>query len=496
MSGDDSLTKSMRRRFQYYDKDGDGRLSGAEVLTMLGDQHVSEANRSAISSMLDSLGSVDFDEFVGLWEMVTGFESDDDDESEPESRGKDEKPADSQPDASLRPRPAKLDGPPPRDAHRTPPPRTNVATPPRRPPATAAAPSGGEASSTAQMNRPPPLPGPAAARRAHPSKPRGNSPSTETTAQPQVPSSPSRTRLMTAVSDRQLEIAAQTGMITPKEAQRAKKQKKKNQGGGCCAARPKKQSSSSPAISSRNLVPADAPPRNSVPPETSVPPENWSEEEDEPSEQVVEHEREQSVPADVEGFVSPAIPAAKVLENTSSPAIPTATPAAKVRTDTSRVGQGEGEDDQWQDASEYVVDDAAPLVQRTGSSWSRNPTPPRSRPSAAARSVSAARQDEVDGALTQAQAAKDYAEQMIEAAHAAQAEAVQAARDAAAVHATAEAREAAQQLLEEAHAVSRLCCHCQGASLSFCLRCGQLVLVSHGGAGCRAGDGSSATSGG
>ena len=448
---------------------------------MLGDQHVSEANRSAISSMLDSLGSVDFDEFVGLWEMVTGFESndDDDDESEPESREQDEKPAASQPvpESSL----------PPRDSHRTPPPRTNATTPPRRPLATSAVPSGG--APTAQMNRPPPLPGPGATRRAHPSQPRGNPSPTETMSQPQVPSSPSRTRLMTAVSDRQLEIAAQTGMITPKEAQRAKKQKKKNQGGGCCAARPKKQFSSSPAVSSRSLTPDAAPSLN------SVPPENGSEEQDEPSEQVVAHAPEHRVPADVEGFVSPEISAATVREDTSTPAIPTATPEAKERNDTSRVDQEE--DGQWQDASEYGIDDTAPQrPQRTGSSWSRNPTPPRSRPSAAGRSVSSAHQDEVDDALTQAQAAKDYAEQMMEAAHAAQAEAVQAARDAAAVHATAEARAAAQQLLEEAHAVSQLYCHCHGVSLSCCVQCGQLVLVSHGAAGCRAGDGSSATSGG
>ena len=68
----------MRSEFRHFDKDRDGRLSATEVLTMLGDHpdSLSEANRSAISSMLESLGSVDFDEFVGLWEMVTGMESD------------------------------------------------------------------------------------------------------------------------------------------------------------------------------------------------------------------------------------------------------------------------------------------------------------------------------------------------------------------------------------------------------------------------------------
>jgi hypothetical protein len=478
MPDDDALTKSMRRRFQYYDKDGDGRLDAAEVLTMLGDQHVSEENRIAIGGMLDSLGSVDFDEFVGLWEMVTGFESNDD-ESEPDLRQQDEKPAptpepEQVPEAST----------PPRDTHRTPPPR-NPTTPPRKP----AAAAGETASSAAQLQRPPPLPGPSSVRTrpTHPPKPRAKSPPEEAAEQqPQVRSAASRTRMLTAVSEKQLEIAGNAGLAgKQEELQRAKKKKKKNQGGGCCAARPKKGPPSSPEMSSRPAVPDPVMP-DSAGSSNFLHVEDSPRALDEPFEQPDRLEREQSVPAEVDGWEAPVEPQSTPVEPTASAMEPAATPVdsittpdAQEREDTSPVGQDR--DEQWQDGqqSDSVLletqpalartqsTDFTPQTQRTGSSWTRNPTPPRSRPGA--RNSFASHQDEVEDALTQAQAAKDYAEQMIEAAHLAQAEAVQVARKAAAVHATSEARANAQQLLDAAHAVSQLCCHCQVARLGCCV---------------------------
>ena len=476
MPSDDALTKSMRRRFQYYDKDGDGRLDAAEVLTMLGDQHVSEQNRTAIGSMLDSLGSVDFDEFVGLWEMVTGFESDND-ESEPEQE---EKPA-----PAPEPEPVPEATTPPRDAHRTPPPR-NAITPPRMP-AAAAVQSGEAVNSAAQMQRPPPLPGPSAARTRpkHPSKPRVKSPSRES-AEPQPQPEPEpepeiarRTRLSTAVSEKQLEIAGNAGLAAKaEELQRAKKKKKKkqkNQGGGCCAARPKKQPSSSSEILSGPAVPDPVMP-DAVPSSKNLHVED-STRALEQVEEVDSLEREQSAPAEVEGWVAPVKPTVMPVEPTAMPVEPTAMHDAPQREDTSPVeheqyeqrqdGQHEQQSEMDEMETQPALDrtysvDYTPRVPRTGSSWSRNPTPPRSRPGAGSSSVG--QHVEVEEALSQAQAAKDYAEQMLEAAHAAQAEAVQAMREAAAVHATSEARAAAQQLLEEAHAVSRLCCHGQVAT--------------------------------
>ena len=57
----------------------------------------------------------------------------------------------------------------------------------------------------------------------------------------------------------------------------------------------------------------------------------------------------------------------------------------------------------------------------------------------------------MEDALDEAEAARAYAEQMVEAAHAAQAEAVEAARRAAILHATEASRKEKERLLAEAH---------------------------------------------
>ena len=83
-------------------------------------------------------------------------------------------------------------------------------------------------------------------------------------------------------------------------------------------------------------------------------------------------------------------------------------------------------------------------------SWSRNPSAGASRDQGSIARAAVEHSEHVSAALSQAEAAKQFAEQMVEAAHQAQADAVRAAREAAAAHASAEARTAAKELVETA----------------------------------------------
>ena len=53
----DELMRSMQARFDFYDKDGDGRLSAEEVLQVLGDED-DGVDPEEISAVVESLGSV------------------------------------------------------------------------------------------------------------------------------------------------------------------------------------------------------------------------------------------------------------------------------------------------------------------------------------------------------------------------------------------------------------------------------------------------------
>ena len=68
----DEMMRSMQARFDFYDKDGDGRLSAEEVLQVLGDAD-DGVDPEEISAVVESLGSVSWVEFAELCEELAGF---------------------------------------------------------------------------------------------------------------------------------------------------------------------------------------------------------------------------------------------------------------------------------------------------------------------------------------------------------------------------------------------------------------------------------------
>ena len=66
----DELMRSMQARFDFYDKDGDGRLSAEEVLQVLGDSD-DGVDPEEISAVVESLGSVNWEEFAGADRLET-----------------------------------------------------------------------------------------------------------------------------------------------------------------------------------------------------------------------------------------------------------------------------------------------------------------------------------------------------------------------------------------------------------------------------------------
>lgn len=492
MAEDDALVKSMRRRFQYHDKDGDGKLSSEEVLEMLGEgEHrvdLDEKDRSTIREF----EFFDFEEFYGVWESLVYYDSAGD-ESEPQDRRQDETPASTpvpepvpepELEPELEPEP-KPDSEPQPEPEPEPTPRNNVGTPPPRGQKVITPPRPGPDDSTAPR-RPPPLPAPANRARKRPDPPSKDS-------------APVRPRMMTAVSDKKYEIAQQAGYAPALEQQEQQQQqqqkgRRKKQSGGafaCCGARSQEKAPSHQQATtvppSTTLTPPDVmPPIPPFGPQATEPPVELATEP--PVELVAENDL--SIPADTpveeagELEHTPRRATADAQGSTAPTALASSEEVSSLTeqdaTEQEQVEQSEGlelheaeppespaavaqEIEEYTDSPRGSNSSGDRTLKRTSSSWTRNPTPPRTRPSDLAQ-TDLSHQATVDAALNQAQAAKQYAEQMLEAAHAAQAEAVQAARDAATVHATAEARAAAQQLLAEAHAVSRLRCRFPSAS--------------------------------
>ena len=78
----DELMRSMQARFDFYDKDGDGRLSAEEVLQVLGDED-DGVDPEEISAVVESLGSVSWEEFAELCEELAGFGGEEEDRRSP-----------------------------------------------------------------------------------------------------------------------------------------------------------------------------------------------------------------------------------------------------------------------------------------------------------------------------------------------------------------------------------------------------------------------------
>jgi len=236
----DELMRSMQARFDFYDKDGDGRLSAEEVLQVLGDED-DGVDPEEISAVVESLGSVSWEEFAELCEELAGFGGEEEEDEQEEEEPEHEHAHEEEVEAEVASASAAADhaGTPPH------PPQRSV-TPPRIP--RDVAPGGADAAGEPRLQHPPPLPGrgaqpaaadvaplpeavPRARARARPQ------PASQERQPPPPAARPNRLRADTAVLDMQQQIAEDAGYHA---GVASAKKKRKQRKGGCCAGKPQK----------------------------------------------------------------------------------------------------------------------------------------------------------------------------------------------------------------------------------------------------------------